>query len=160
MKNTKIQDLLEYSIVNINKPQGPTSHQVSDFIKRIFEIEKAGHSGTLDPNVTGVLPIALGRATRIVQVLLKAGKEYTGLMRIHKDTDEAKINEAVKIFVGKIKQLPPVRSAVKRQFREREVYELEILEISGKNVLFRIRCEAGFYVRKFCYEFGKALGTQ
>jgi len=151
--------MINYGIVVINKPQGPTSHQVTAFVKSILEIRHAGHGGTLDPNVTGVLPIALGRATRIVQALLKAGKEYVCLMHIHKDVSEEKIRQVMNEFIGKIKQIPPLKSAVKRRERERKVYYLEILEIERRDVLFRIGCEAGTYVRKLCDDVGKKLGS-
>ena len=154
----KVEDLINFGIVNINKPQGPTSHQVSDYVKKILNIKRCGHSGTLDPNVTGVLPIALDKATRIVQVLLTTGKEYVCLMRLHSDIEEEKIREKVKDFVGKIMQLPPVKSSVKRELREREVYYFDLLEIDGKNVLFKIGCQAGTYIRKICDDFGKELG--
>src|SRR3989338_6895010 len=88
-----IKDIIHYGIVNLNKPQGPTSHQVSDFVQKIFSIDKAGHSGTLDPNVTGCLPIALDKATRIVQTLLTAGKEYIGIMHLHKEVPLETINQ-------------------------------------------------------------------
>ena len=110
--------------------------------------------------MTGVLPTALGDATRIVQILLKTGKEYVCLMHLHKKIPESEIKKQVERFIGKIKQLPPIKSAIKRQLRTREIYELEIIEIKNQDVLFRIRSEAGFYVRKFCFDFGKALGTQ
>ena len=106
------------------------------------------------------MPIALGKATRIVQTLLKSGKEYVALMHLHKKIDEEKIKALAKEFVGKIEQLPPIRSAVKRQLRTREIYYLNILEIRDKEVLFKIGCEAGFYVRKFCHDFGLKLGTK
>lgn len=109
--------------------------------------------------MTGVLPIALDKATRIVQALLKAGKEYICLMHLHKEVAENKIHELMKEFQGKIKQLPPVRSAVKRQERFREIYYLNILEINGKDVLFKVGCEAGTYIRKLAHDFGKRLGT-
>ena len=152
-----LSELINYGIINLNKPSGPTSHQVSDYVQKILYIKKSGHSGTLDPKVTGVLPIALGRATRVVQTLLKSGKEYIGLMHLHREVPESEINEAAKEFIGKIKQLPPIRSAVKRQIREREIYYLKILEISDKDVLFKIGCEAGFYIRKFCVQFADKL---
>ena len=80
-----VEQLINYGIINIDKPRGPTSHQVSDYVKKILGISKAGHSGTLDPNVTGVLPVALGRGTRVVQTLLTAGKENVSLMQIYKE---------------------------------------------------------------------------
>ena len=115
------KELIEYGIVNINKPKGPTSHQVSEFVKNILKISKAGHSGSLDPKVTGLLPIATGRATRIAQYLLKSGKEYVCLMHLHKEVREKDLKKALKKFTGKIKQLPPEKSAVKRQLRTREI---------------------------------------
>ncbi len=154
-----IPELIKYGIININKPDGPTSHQVSDYVKRILNIERCGHSGTLDPRVTGVLPIALSKATRIVQTLLKLGKEYVALMHLHKEVPQSKIHKVMKEFTGKIQQLPPVRSAVKRQLRTREIYYIEVLEIKGKDVLFKVGCEAGTYVRKLCWDIGQKLGV-
>lgn len=151
------EELLQYGIVNIDKPKGPTSHQVSDYVKKILKISKAGHSGTLDPQVTGVQPIAFGRATRIVQFLLTAPKEYVGIMHLHQDVDEESLGTIVQKFIGKIKQLPPVKSAVKRQLREREIYEFEIIEIRKREVLFRVKCQAGTYIRKLVHDLGQEL---
>lgn len=105
------------------------------------------------------MPIALGKATRIVEVLLKAGKEYIALMHLHQPVEEQKIREAVKAeFLGKIQQLPPIRSAVKRQMRQREIYYLQILEVEGQDVLFKVGCEAGTYIRKLVHDIGLKLG--
>ena len=158
-KKRSTKELVKYGIVNIDKLKGPTSHQTSDFVKKILHISKAGHSGTLDPAVTGVQPIALGRATRIAQFLLTAPKEYVCLMHLHQEVEEDKLRKTIKQFIGKIKQLPPIKSAVKRQEREREIYELEILEIIKKDVLFRVKCQAGTYIRKLCHDIGKELKT-
>jgi H/ACA ribonucleoprotein complex subunit 4 len=156
----KIEDLINYGIVNIDKPQGPTSHQVADFVKKILKIKKAGHGGTLDPNVTGVLPVALGRGTRIVQVLLLGGKEYVGIMHLHKPVEPKEIKKTIKkYFTGKIKQIPPIKSAVKRQERVREIYDFKILEIDGQDVLFKVSCQAGTYIRKLCHDLGRKLGV-
>ena len=154
-----VQELIDFGLIVLDKPAGPTSHQASDFVQKILGIEKAGHGGSLDPNVTGVLPITLSNATRLSQVFLKGGKEYIGIMHIHKDIDDASIRKVQQSFIGKIMQLPPVRSAVKRQLREREIYTFDILEITGKDVLFRVSCEAGTYIRKLCTDFGDALKT-
>jgi H/ACA ribonucleoprotein complex subunit 4 len=154
-----IEQIVNYGIVNLNKPKGPTSHQVSEYAQKILNISKAGHSGTLDPGVTGVLPIALGVATKIVQVLLTAGKEYVAIAHIHKEVPAETVKKAFEELTGKIKQLPPIKSAVKRQLRERTVYYADILEIEGNDVLFRMGCEAGTYVRKWIHDLGKILGT-
>ncbi len=108
--------------------------------------------------MTGVLPIALGRATRIVQALLPAGKEYIALMYLHKPIEEEKIKKAFKEFTGKIKQKPPVKSSVRRVERTREIYYIDIMEIDGQNVLFKIGCQAGTYIRKLCFDIGKQIG--
>lgn len=108
--------------------------------------------------MTGVLPIAIGRATRIVQLLLTAGKEYVCLMRLHKDVEEQRLRQVIAEFTGKIKQLPPVRSSVKRQLRERTVYYFELLEIDGKDVLFKVGTQAGTYIRKLVSDIGGRVG--
>ena len=156
----KTEDIVNYGIVNIDKPKGPTSHQVSDYVQKILRIEKSGHSGTLDPAVTGVLPVALGRATRIVQTLLTAGKEYVAIMHLHKNVDESLLRKTIQQhFLGKIQQLPPVKSSVKRQLRTRAVYYFDILELDGQDVLFKVGTEAGTYIRKLIHDIGKKLGT-
>src|SRR3989344_5778449 len=152
------EELINYSIVNIDKPKGPSSHQVSDYVQKILGIDKAGHSGTLDPNVTGVQPIATGRATRITEFFLTAPKEYVCLMHLHKPVEESALRQTIDEFTGKITQLPPVKSAIKRVERVREIYEFEILEIREQDILFRVKCQAGTYIRKLCHDLGKKLG--
>ena len=152
------KEIINYGVVNINKCQGPTSHQVSDYVQKILHINKSGHSGTLDPHVHGVLPVALGRATRIVQMLLTSGKEYVGIMHLHKDVGQEKLKEAIKRnFTGKIKQIPPLKSSVKRVKREREIYYFDILEKQGQDVLFIVGCQAGTYIRKLIHDLGQKL---
>lgn len=159
-EDRSISETLDFGVVNIDKPSGPTSHQVSSFVQKILGIDKSGHSGTLDPKVTGVLPVALGKGTRIVQSLLTAGKEYVCIMHIHDAFDETKLREVIeKQFIGKIKQLPPIKSAVKRQWRYRKIYYLDILDIKDQDVLFIVGCQAGTYIRKLCHDIGHAMGT-
>ena len=153
-----VEELIKSGVIVLNKVSGPTSHQVSDYLKRILNLKKAGHSGTLDPKVTGVLPVALGKGTRIVQLLLPAGKEYVCIMHLHEDVGKEKVQDIFKKFTGKIKQLPPVKSAVKRRLRERTIYYIELMEIQGQDVLFRIGCQAGTYIRKICHDMGQDLG--
>ena len=163
-KDMTARDLLNEGFVNLDKPSGPTSHQVVSWVKEILEIDKAGHGGTLDPRVTGVLPIALGECTRALQVLLLAGKEYVGLMKIHKNIEKKKIIEVCDSFIGDIYQIPPLRSAVKRikrkrrNIRKRRIYYFDVIQIKGTEVLFRVGCEAGTYIRTLCVDIGKKLG--
>lgn len=153
-----VRELLNNGFINLDKPSGPTSHQVVAWVKEIIDVEKAGHGGTLDPAVTGVLPVALGDAARALQVLLVAGKEYIALMKLHKHVEEKKIREVCTSFVGEISQIPPLRSAVKRIRRTRKIYYLEVLEVHNTEVLFLVGCEAGTYIRTLCVDIGKKLG--
>jgi len=123
----------------------------------MLKIDKCSHGGTLDPRVSGVLVIALENATKLMPILLSSKKEYVGIIHLHKDIEKEKIKDVFKTFIGKVKQLPPVKSAVARKEREREIYYLELLEIEERNVLFKIGCEAGFYVRRFADDVGKKL---
>lgn len=154
-----LEEYIKNGIVVIDKPSGPSSNQVDKWVKEILGVNKASHGGTLDPRVSGVLVIALENATKLMPILLSSKKEYIGVIHLHKDIEKSKIINAFKEFIGKVKQLPPVKSAVSRKEREREVYYLELLEIEGRNILFKIGCEAGFYVRRFAVDFGKKLGT-
>ena len=153
-----IEEHISKGVINLDKPSGPSSHEVDSWVKRILHVNKTGHGGTLDPKVTGVLPIGIDTATRVSQLLLPAGKEYVCLMTMHKEMPEDQIYEIFDQFTGKIYQTPPVKSAVKRELRVRTIYYATIYEIKGKDVLFRIGCEAGTYIRTFCHDIGEALG--
>ena len=150
---------LRLGAINLDKTSGPTSHEVAAWVKRILEIEKAGHSGTLDPKVTGILPVLLGDATRVMDTLLLAGKEYVCLMYIHKPQPKKRIMEVCNEFVGPIFQKPPLKSSVVKELRTRTIYYLDVLEIEEQHVLMRVGCQAGTYIRKLCFDIGLALGT-
>ncbi len=154
-----IEYLLNNAVIVLDKPAGPTSHEVASWVRRIFNIDRAGHSGTLDPGVTGVLPIGIGRATRAMQALLTAGKEYVCVMETHDVVSETDLRRVMSEFTGKIYQRPPLKSSVKKVLRVREIYYLDILEIREDLTLFRVGCEAGTYIRKLCHDIGEALGV-
>ena len=151
-------ELLDAGVVALDKPRGPTSHQVTAWARDALHVKKIGHGGTLDPYVSGVLPLCLGKAVRLTDVVLSSKKEYICLMMLHGDRTEKRIRQVISNFVGKIYQLPPVRSSVKRQLRIRNVSEIDIFEIDGRKILFKIRCDAGTYVRTLCKDIGEALG--
>ncbi len=153
-----IEQLLEYGLILIDKPPGPTSHEVVAWAKRILEIPKIGHSGTLDPQVSGVLPLGLGEGTKALGVLLLGPKEYVGLGRLHSLPSKEKLQQTLDLFKGEIYQKPPQRSSVVRQTRTRTVYELELLEQKERLILLRVMCEAGTYIRKLYYDIGEILG--
>jgi H/ACA ribonucleoprotein complex subunit 4 len=148
------------SIILLDKPAGLTSLECAERVRRIFSAKKSGHAGTLDPGVTGVLIIALDEATKAMPVLMGLEKEYEGIMHVHRYFQNPELKEAVKSFTGKIIQKPPVRSAVSRQPRERDIHSFEITGIRGRDAHFRVRCQAGTYVRKLCSDIGEKMGTQ
>ncbi|MCL1978842.1 MAG: RNA-guided pseudouridylation complex pseudouridine synthase subunit Cbf5 [Methanomassiliicoccaceae archaeon] len=153
-----VGELLNGGVIALDKQPGPTSHQVTAWVKNALHVEDISHGGTLDPYVSGVLPICLGKAVRLTDIVLSSDKEYVCLMRLHKDVEKDKIVRVMGKFAGKIYQTPPVRSAVKRQMRIRTIEALEILEIDAREVLFRVSCEAGTYIRTLCTDIGEALG--
>jgi H/ACA ribonucleoprotein complex subunit 4 len=155
-----IKDLLEKGFVLVDKPFGPTSNQVSHWLKKELDLEKTGHFGTLDPNATGVLPVGLNSGTRIQDALTHADKEYVFEAELRKEKPEEEIREKLNEFEGTNEQVPPDHSAVKQEEREREAYEVELLEKQGKNVLGRVKCESGFYVRVLIKQLGEKLGTE
>jgi len=144
--------------INLDKTSGPTSHEVAAWVKRILEVDKAGHSGTLDPKVTGILPVLLEDATRIMETLLLAGKEYICLMRLHKPLPNKRIMEVCREIMAPLNQQPPLKSSVVKELRIRTIYYLDVLEIDEQHVLMRVGCEAGTYIRKLCFDMGLALG--
>lgn len=153
-----IEQLLNYGFILLDKPNGPTSHETVAWIKKILNVPKAGHSGTLDPQVSGILPIGFGEATKALIVLLLGPKEYHALGRLHSLPPTKKLDEVLKLLTGKIYQRPPQRSSVSRQTRVRTIYEIEVIEQKERLLLLRILCEAGTYIRKIFYDMGEILG--
>ena len=154
------KQLMKFAILNIDKPSGPTSFDISYFVREKFGLRKTSHFGTLDPKVTGVLPIALNRACKLTGFFLGEDKEYVGIMRMHEEISLDKIKKMIKEkFTGKIRQTPPVKSRVKREEREREVRNFEILEKEGNDILFKATVQGGTYIRKLIDDLGKELGV-
>ncbi|KAK9122679.1 hypothetical protein Sjap_012281 [Stephania japonica] len=159
-----LPEYLKYGVLNLDKPSNPSSHEVVAWIKRLLRVEKTGHSGTLDPKVTGNLIVCIDRATRLVKSQQGAGKEYVCVARLHSpvpDPAPAKVARALEALTGAVFQRPPLISAVKRQLRIRTVYESKLLEFDSDRhlVVFWISCEAGTYVRTMCVHLGLILGV-
>ncbi|MFP4116640.1 MAG: RNA-guided pseudouridylation complex pseudouridine synthase subunit Cbf5 [Candidatus Aenigmatarchaeota archaeon] len=152
------KEMIQRGVVVLDKPKGPTSHQVTGWVKDIFGIDKAGHTGTLDPKVTGVLLIALSKSTKAMPVLNKLDKEYVAVVVLHEESEKEEVEEVLNSFRGEVKQVPPKKSAVKRRERTREIKNLELLEKTGKDLLLKINCEAGTYIRKLAHNIGEELG--
>jgi len=102
--------------------------------------------------------VAIGSATKIIQALHLIGKEYVCVMRMHGDVEAERIQRVCKEFTGLIYQRPPIRSSVKRRLRIRRIYYLDVLEVEGRNVLLKVGCESGTYIRKICHDIGEVLG--
>lgn len=173
-----MKDLLNFSLINIDKPNslstpresessqgakgsGPTSYSVSEFVRRGLGLKKTSHMGTLDPKVTGVLPVTLGRACKLAGYFIRHDKTYVGVLETHKEQDIKKLQKLIdENFMGKILQTPPHRSAVKREEREREVYSWKLTEASedNKSFLFETRVQGGTYIRKLCSDLGEMIG--
>ena len=145
-------------VVVIDKPMGPTSHQVTSWVRDMLGVSKAAHGGTLDPRVTGVLPVGVGVAVRAMDSLHHGTKEYVGVMKMHGNIDRVRLDEIVEEFTSEIVQTPPVRSAVKRAPRTRTIHSFDVIEVDGRNVLFKVECDSGTYVRSLCVDMGDALG--
>ncbi|MFW3146882.1 MAG: RNA-guided pseudouridylation complex pseudouridine synthase subunit Cbf5 [Thermoplasmatota archaeon] len=151
--------LMNQGLIVLDKPRGPTSHQVVSWVKGILGIERAGHHGTLDPNTTGVLPIALGGAVRMLDLTLEEGKEYIALMHLHREVNGDHLRTILGEFTGRIYQMVPVRSAVKRGLRERSIEQMKVLDNREGEVLLRISCESGTYIRTLIHDMGEVLGV-
>ena len=158
-RSRPIEVMLDYRLIVLDKPRGPTSHEVVAWVRKMLGIDRAGHSGTLDPPVSGLLPIGLGKGTKALSLLLMFPKEYRGVLRIHSSVPEKHLETVVSEFTGDIFQRPPQRSSVSRQVRSRMVYELDLDEAKGNLHLFRCLCESGTYIRKLVYDIGEVLGV-
>lgn len=158
-----ITDYLKYGVMNLDKPSKPSSHEVVAWVKKILRIEKTGHSGTLDPAVTGCLLVCMNRATRLVKSQQQAGKEYVGIVRFHDSVPGGfdAIKNAIEKLVGAVFQRPPVIANVKKVLRVRTIYWTKLLEYDETNnlALFHTSCEAGTYIRTLCVHLGLLLGV-
>ncbi|KAJ3264776.1 centromere/microtubule-binding protein cbf5 [Chytriomyces hyalinus] len=155
-----IDNYVRYGVINLDKPSNPSSHEVVAWIRRILRVEKTGHSGTLDPKVTGCLIVCIDRATRLVKSQQGAGKEYVSVLRLHDAIDnEKKLAQALETLTGALFQRPPLISAVKRQLRVRTIHDIKLIEFNNDRHLsvFWVSCEAGTYIRTLCVHLGLLL---
>ncbi|NYZ73769.1 RNA-guided pseudouridylation complex pseudouridine synthase subunit Cbf5 [Candidatus Micrarchaeota archaeon] len=150
-----VEELIRNSVVVINKPPGQTSHETTTFVKKITGANRSGHAGTLDPEVSGVLPVALGRATKLLRYIAGKEKSYVGIMKFKVVPAKADVEALFKQFTGELVQTPPKISAVRKVARKRTVYSLRLLELDGRLALFDTRVDAGTYIRALCVDMGK-----
>ncbi|XP_029136987.1 H/ACA ribonucleoprotein complex subunit DKC1 [Labrus bergylta] len=157
-----INDYVRSGFINLDKPANPSSHEVVAWIRRILRVEKTGHSGTLDPKVTGCLIVCVDRATRLVKSQQSAGKEYVGIVRLHNAIEsEHTLARGLEQLTGALFQRPPLIAAVKRQLRVRTIYDSKLIEYDPERRLgiFWVSCEAGTYIRTLCVHLGLMLGV-
>ncbi|XP_053963122.1 H/ACA ribonucleoprotein complex subunit 4 [Anastrepha ludens] len=157
-----IKEYMKSGFINLDKPSNPSSHEVVAWIKKILKVEKTGHSGTLDPKVTGCLIVCIDRATRLVKSQQSAGKEYVAIFKLHSPVESvAKVRQGLEKLRGALFQRPPLISAVKRQLRVRTVYDSKLLDYDeARNMgVFWVSCEAGSYIRTMCVHLGLVLGV-
>lgn len=180
-------------VLIINKPKGFTSHDVVNVLRKALNTKKIGHTGTLDPNATGVLPILVGTATKISKYLIEHDKTYIATLKLGEKTDTGdiegdimqkdlnfhnisceQVEEVLKTFIGKQKQIPPVYSAIKingkkayeyaRQgqvveieARDIEIYNIKLIKIADKEITFEVSCSKGTYIRTLCEDIASKL---
>uniref|UniRef100_A0AC35TLZ9 PUA domain-containing protein n=1 Tax=Rhabditophanes sp. KR3021 TaxID=114890 RepID=A0AC35TLZ9_9BILA len=156
-----LKNYISSGFFNLDKPSNPSSHEVVSWIKRILRCEKTGHSGTLDPKVSGCLIVCIDRTTRLAKSQQGAGKEYVAIFKLHNAVDSQKsIKQALEKLTGPLFQRPPLISAVKRQLRVRTIYKNTLIEYDDEQNMgiFTVACEAGTYVRTLCVHLGLLLG--
>ncbi|VVC03007.1 putative tRNA pseudouridine synthase B [Candidatus Bilamarchaeum dharawalense] len=158
MTMTDVKKIIENSIILINKPPGQTSHEITTFVKKITGASRSGHAGTLDPNVSGVLPVALGRATKLLRYVAGKDKTYVGIIKFRHILARQEIEALFKEFTGELTQTPPKISAVRKVPRKRTVYTLRLLENKEHIALFETNVDAGTYIRTLCDDMGKKCG--
>jgi H/ACA ribonucleoprotein complex subunit 4 len=146
------------SVIIIDKPCGHTSHEITTFVKKMTGASRAGHAGTLDPGVSGVLPVALGRATKLLRYIAGKDKTYVGIIKFRNIMKKEEIEKLFSQFTGEIVQTPPKISAVRKRPRKRHVYHLKLLEVKGRLALFEAKVAAGTYIRTLCEDIGKKCG--
>lgn len=152
------ETLLEFGVINLDKPPGPSAHQVAAWVRDMAGVERAAHAGTLDPKVTGCLPVLTGTATRAAQVFDTSRKGYVTVLELHAPAP-ADLESTLTEFEGPLYQKPPRKSAVARRLRVREIHRLNALEREHRRVLLDVECASGTYIRKLCHDLGLALGT-
>lgn len=161
--NRPLEEYLKYAVINLDKPANPSSHEIVAWVKRILKVEKTGHSGTLDPKVTGCLIICINRATRLAKAQQGAGKEYVCILKLHSAIEgEKHLLKALKELTGPVFQKPPAVAAVKRQLRIRNIYKTKLYEFNPESnmAVFWCSVEAGTYIRTLCVHLGLLLKVE
>ena len=157
-ENLSIEQRLASGFILLDKPPGPTSHQIASWVRDLLGLERLGHGGTLDPFATGVLPLMAGKSMKLTKGILKTDKTYVAVLKFAQETNIDSLNEVIDKLTGRIYNVPPEISAVKVQVRTRKIYKFELIENNSKQAIVRIFCEAGTYIRTIARDMGLLLG--
>ena len=155
-----VEQRLAGGFILLDKPAGPTSHQVAAWARDLFELERLGHGGTLDPFATGVLPLMAGKAMKVTKKILNHKKSYICVFRFAQEVSDDDLQEAMVRLTGRVYNVPPEVSAVKVQVRTRKIFAFEQLERSGNDMIARVACEAGTYIRTMARGLGLLLNMK
>ena len=156
-----LQALMEAGVILVDKPPGPSSHQLASWARDILGLKRLGHGGTLDPFATGALTLLLGKATRLTEVVLSGNKTYIAVLKIDSSISSRQVEEVLERFSGEIYNVPPLESAVKIRVRTRTIQEIKLLESDEEDGLHTVSvsCQAGTYIRTLARDIGLMLGT-
>ena len=150
---------IDRGLIILDKPCGHVAHEITTYVKKLLRVKRAGHAGTLDPDVSGVMPIALGKDTKLLSYLTAKTKTYVGIMKIkNRSISDERLKDVFKKFVGTITQTPPKISAVRKIPRKRTIYYIRFLERKDNLVLFEAKVDAGTYIRTLCEDIGREIG--
>ena len=155
-----VEQRLAAGFILLDKPAGPTSHQIAAWARDLFGLERLGHGGTLDPFATGVLPLMAGKTMKLTKKILNHKKSYICVFRFAEEVDEAQLAEAMRRLTGRVYNVPPEVSAVKVQVRTRKIFKFDQLERSGNDMIARVYCEAGTYIRTMARDLGLLLNMK
>ena len=157
-ENLSIEQRLASGFILLDKPPGPTSHQIASWVRDLLGLERLGHGGTLDPFATGVLPLMAGKSMKLTKGILKTDKTYIAVLKFAQETNTESLNDVIDKLTGRIYNVPPEISAVKVQVRTRKIYSFELIESTSKQAIVKIACEAGTYIRTIARDMGLLLG--
>ena len=157
-ENLSIEQRLASGFILLDKPPGPTSHQIASWVRDLLGLERLGHGGTLDPFATGVLPLMAGKSMKLTKGILKTDKTYIAVLKFAQETNAETLNDVIDKLTGRIYNVPPEISAVKVQVRTRKIYSFELIESTSKQAIIKIACEAGTYIRTIARDMGLLLG--
>ncbi len=152
-----VEERLASGFILLDKPAGPTSHQLASWARDMFGLERLGHGGTLDPFATGVLPLMAGKSMKLTKKILTHKKTYICVFRFATAPDEKQLSDVMKQLTGRVYNVPPEVSAVKVQVRTRKIFTFENIELNGNDMIARIYCEAGTYIRTVARDLGLLL---